>query len=72
VTKLSNLWFLILIWVVLLVVVVAGLQLLKVSSVIQGGALGAFCGATLVVIFSRRERAAAAKRRAAVHERYRG
>jgi hypothetical protein len=69
-TALGRLWLPILVWVVLLVVLVIGLRVAQVSSVLQGGVLGAFCGATLVVIFSVRERAAAG-RRAPVHQRYR-
>jgi hypothetical protein len=68
--KLSNVWLPIVVWVVLLVALVIGMRVLNVSSVIQGGALGAYCGATLVVVYAKRERAAAAGR-PPVHPRYR-
>ncbi len=57
VVKMSrNVWLSIGVWLVLLGVLIAVLQLLGVSSVVVGGALGAFCGATLVVVFSAYER----------------
>jgi hypothetical protein len=56
--KLSNLWLPIAVWVGLLVVLVVGLRLLEVNSTVQGGALGAYCGATIVVVLTVRERAA--------------
>jgi hypothetical protein len=63
VVKLSrNVWFSILVWLLLLGILIVGLQLTGLSSVVVGGALGAFCGATLVVVFSLRERAAAKRR----------
>ena len=57
--KLSNLRVPIAIWVGLLVVLVVGLRLLQVNPTIQGGAFGAYCGATIVVVLAVRERAAA-------------
>jgi len=68
--KRTGLWLPILIWVALLAVVIGVLHLLTVGSTMQGGILGAFCGATIVVVLAVRERAAA-RDRPPVHERYR-
>jgi hypothetical protein len=57
-----NVWLSIVVWLTLLGILIVGLQLLGVSSVVVGGSLGAFCGATLVVVFSVHERAAAKRR----------
>jgi hypothetical protein len=60
------------VWVVLLAVLILGLQWAGVSSVLVGGALGAFCGATLVVVYGAWERAANPDRQPSslVEERY--
>jgi len=70
VTKLSSLWLPITAWVVALVVLVVVLELLNANSTVQGGALGAYCGAVIVVVMARRERATA-RAKAPVHPRYR-
>ena len=68
--KLSNLWRPVAIWTGLLVVLLVALQVLHGGSTVQGGALGAFCGATIVVVLAARERAAV-KRKNPLPERYR-
>jgi hypothetical protein len=59
-------------WLVLLGVLIIGLRWSGVSSVLVGGALGAFCGATLVVVYGAWERAATPDRKpsSVVEERY--
>jgi membrane associated rhomboid family serine protease len=52
----------VLLWAVLLVVLIIGLLGFDTGSTVFGGALGAFCGATVVVIFTVRERAAQRRR----------
>ncbi len=69
-TKLSSLWLPITVWAVALVVLAVVLRLTNVNSTVQGGILGAYCGATIVVLMARRERAAA-RAKTPVHPRYR-
>ena len=52
----------VLLWVVLLAVLSCAMLALDIGSTVFGGALGAFCGATLVVVFTVRERAAQRRR----------
>ena len=68
-----NIWLAALVWVVLLAVLVGVMLLTGLSSVVDGGVLGAYCGATIVVIYSALGRAAAKKKQspsAMLQQRY--